>query len=85
MTASVELANLFRPLTASNELSQSEKTLPPLSHALDADNYGATPTSEAVEGLAYYFSGHDYLEVTGLDISPRAFPKLTLGAWVKVK
>ena len=35
-------------------------------------------------GLAYYFSGHDYLDIPGLDVSPRAFPELTVGAWVKV-
>lgn len=35
-------------------------------------------------GLAYRFSGHDHLDVPGLDVSPRAFAELTVGAWVKV-
>lgn len=51
---------------------------------LDAQNHGAVPTSEAVAGLAYYFSGHDYLDMPGIDVSPRAFPQVTIGAWVKV-
>lgn len=54
------------------------------SDSLDASNYGGIATSDAVAGLAYYFSGHDYLDVPGLDVSPRAFPELTIGAWVKV-
>lgn len=54
------------------------------SDALDASNQGAIPTSEAVEGLGYYLSGHDFLDIPGLDISPTAFPQLTVGAWVKV-
>lgn len=54
------------------------------SYIFDANNHGGLPTSDAVAGLAYYFSGHDYLDVPGLDISPRAFPQLTVGAWVKV-
>lgn len=55
-----------------------------VSDALHADNHGGVATSEAVAGLAYYFSGHDFLDIPGLDISPRAFPELTIGAWVKV-
>lgn len=55
-----------------------------LSDALDADNHGGVSTSEAIAGLAHYCSGHDYLDVPGLDVSPRAFPRLTIGAWVKV-
>lgn len=56
-----------------------------LSNALDAKNHGGVPTSDAVAGLAYYLSGHDYLDVPGLDVSPRFFPRLTFGAWVKVR
>lgn len=56
-----------------------------LRNALDAKNYGGVPSSEAVAGLSYYLSGHDYLDVPGLDVSPRSFPRLTFGAWVKVR
>lgn len=65
-------------------LSLSRKIPTFFSDALDAKNSGGVATSDAVAGLAYYFSGHDYLDIPGLDVSPRAFPKLTVGAWVKV-
>ena len=55
------------------------------SNTLDAENHGAVFTGDAVAGLAYYFSGHDYLDVPDLDVSPRIFPQITFGAWVKVR
>lgn len=76
---------LFGPRSCPRILHNSHsRTNISFSDALDADNYGGVATSDAVAGLAYHFSGHDYLDVPGLDVSPRAFPELTVGAWVKV-
>lgn len=54
------------------------------SDALDAKNRGGVSTSDAVAGLAYHLNGHNYLDIPGLEINPQSFPRLTMGAWVKV-
>ena len=51
--------------------------------AYDGSVQRARSSLDGIEGGCYYLDGGAYIAIKGLDISPKAFPRLTIGAWVR--